>query len=171
MNSGIPYAKIICPENLVTYSDVGRINYITKTFEDAYSSPMSLIILDKIERLIEYVDQGKHFSNMVLQALLVLIEKKPKKPENKILIIGTSSRHDVLKELGFSFEYEFEIPTLKTKKEIARVLRNHGIESVEINEEFQEVTIEVLMRAIEDFKNNNQPRGGFEASLKKVNRI
>jgi hypothetical protein len=51
---------------------------------------------------------------MILQALLLLIEKRPKKPENKILIIGTTSRHDVLKELGFSFEYVFEIPTLKT---------------------------------------------------------
>jgi vesicle-fusing ATPase len=80
MNSVLPYAKIISPDNLVTYSDVGRISYITKIFEDAYNSSMSLIILDKIERLIEHVDQGNHFSNMILQALLVPIEKGQRSP-------------------------------------------------------------------------------------------
>jgi vesicle-fusing ATPase len=170
MHSGVPYAKIISPDNLVTYSDVGRVNYITKIFEDAYSSSMSLIILNKIERLIEYVDQGNHFSNMILQALLVLIDKRPKKPENKVLIIGTTSREDVLKRLGFSFEYVFEIPTLKEKQQIAKVLINHGIRNARLNRVSQGLTIEVLMRAIEDFKNIGEPEGGFEASLKRVYR-
>jgi hypothetical protein len=41
-----------------------------------------------------------------------------------ILIIGTTSRHDVLKKLGFSFEYMFEIPTLNTNKQIEKVLKS-----------------------------------------------
>jgi vesicle-fusing ATPase len=46
-------------------------------FEDAYKSPLSLIVLDDIERLLEFVHIGPRFSNTVLQALLVLIKKKP----------------------------------------------------------------------------------------------
>jgi hypothetical protein len=107
---------------------------------------------------------------MILQALLVLIDKRPKKPENKVLIIGTTSREDVLKRLGFSFEYVFEIPTLKEKQQIAKVLINHGIRNARLNRVSQGLTIEVLMRAIEDFKNIGEPEGGFEASLKRVYR-
>ncbi len=38
-----------------------------QVFEDAYKSPMSIIILDDIERLLEYVAIGPRFSNAVLQ--------------------------------------------------------------------------------------------------------
>lgn len=36
-------------------------------FEDAYKSPLSIVILDDIERLLEYVAIGPRFSNAVLQ--------------------------------------------------------------------------------------------------------
>jgi hypothetical protein len=38
-----------------------------QVFEDAYKSPISIIILDDIERLLEYVAIGPRFSNAVLQ--------------------------------------------------------------------------------------------------------
>lgn len=62
-----------------------------KVFEDAYKSNLSLIILDDIERLIEYISIGQRFSNMLLQALLTLVKKNPPNPERKLMIIGTTS--------------------------------------------------------------------------------
>ncbi len=41
----------------------------------APQSPLSIIILDDIERLLEYVNIGPRFSNTVLQTLLVLLKK------------------------------------------------------------------------------------------------
>jgi vesicle-fusing ATPase len=38
-----------------------------QVFEDAYKSPLSIVILDDIERLLEYVAIGPRFSNAVLQ--------------------------------------------------------------------------------------------------------
>lgn len=38
-------------------------------------SPLSMIILDDIERLLEYVAIGPRFSNTLLQTLLVLLKK------------------------------------------------------------------------------------------------
>jgi len=52
---------------------------IVRIFNDAYKSPMSCIVIDNIERIIEYVDIGPRFSNNILQALLVLIKKIPDK--------------------------------------------------------------------------------------------
>jgi vesicle-fusing ATPase len=46
-------------------------------FRDAYKSPLSIVIIDEIERLLEYVSIGPRFSNTVLQALLVLLKKAP----------------------------------------------------------------------------------------------
>lgn len=44
-----------------------KSSQITRVFEDAYRSPLSVIIIDDIERLIEYVAIGPRFSNTVLQ--------------------------------------------------------------------------------------------------------
>ena len=41
----------------------------------AVQSPLSIVILDDIERLLDYVDIGPRFSNTILQTLLVLTKK------------------------------------------------------------------------------------------------
>ena len=58
-----------------------------------------LIVLDDIERLLEFVHIGPRFSNAVLQALLVLIKKKPPNADRKLLIIGTTSMREILGDL------------------------------------------------------------------------
>ena len=42
-------------------------------------SPMSMIVLDDVERLLEYVAIGPRFSNTILQVLLILLKKQPPK--------------------------------------------------------------------------------------------
>lgn len=44
-----------------------KASQVLKVFDDAYKSPLSVVILDDIERLIEYVGIGPRFSNTVLQ--------------------------------------------------------------------------------------------------------
>ncbi len=53
-------------------------------------SPLSVIVLDDIERLLEYVAIGPRFSNAVLQTLLVLLKKQPP-PGRKLFVVGTTS--------------------------------------------------------------------------------
>lgn len=48
--SKIPYAKLLSSEDLIGKTDFGKIKTITDTFNNAYRSPLSLIILDEIER-------------------------------------------------------------------------------------------------------------------------
>jgi len=71
-------------------------------------------VLDNIERLIEFIDIGPRFSNSLLQALLVLIKKIPRKESNRLLIIGTTSSCKVLKELELAqcFNVVIRIPNL-----------------------------------------------------------
>jgi len=71
------------------------VQAIHKVFSDAYKSPLSLIVIDDIERLIEFIHIGPRFSNSVLQTLLVLIKKRPP-ADKKLLIIGTTSMKRIL---------------------------------------------------------------------------
>ena len=54
-------------------------------FDDAYKSKLSCVVVDDIERLIEWVPIGARFSNNLLQALLVLFKKVP--PQGHKLLV------------------------------------------------------------------------------------
>ncbi|SCL98483.1 N-ethylmaleimide-sensitive fusion protein, putative [Plasmodium chabaudi chabaudi] len=119
------FTKFITPENLIGYSESGRINYINKIFEDAYKTPLSLVILDNIERLIDYTRIGPRFSNSILQAIMILIKKKPKKENQKILIICTTSEYQFMRDVGLvkNFFVNIEVPMLNSSVSIKTVLQ------------------------------------------------
>ncbi|CRG99897.1 N-ethylmaleimide-sensitive fusion protein, putative [Plasmodium relictum] len=122
------FTKFITPENLIGYSEIGKINYINKIFEDAYKTPLSLVILDNIERLMDYTRIGPRFSNTILQAIMILIKKRPKKKNQKILIICTTSEYQFMKDAGLTknFFVNIEIPLLNSKNSIKQVLQNRN---------------------------------------------
>ena len=132
LHSGFPYVKIISPDSLVKYMESGKYTAIYNTFEDGYKSPYSIIILDNIEKLIEYIRIGPRFSNLLLQTLSVFIKKLPPKKGKKMLIIGTTSCADQLEELGLvqAFDRKILIPNL-TKNEILNVLKNYECQNEE----------------------------------------
>ena len=82
---------MLSPENFVGFTENAKVAKIVSVFEDAYKSPLSLIILDDIERLIEFIHFGPRFSNYILQALMVSIKKSPPDANRKLMIIGTTS--------------------------------------------------------------------------------
>lgn len=84
-------------------------------------SPASLVILDNIERLVEYVPIGPRFSNSLLQIILELLEKQPPKGK-KLMVIGTSSDAAVMSHLGVvkAFTMAVNVPLL-TEAEIRQV--------------------------------------------------
>lgn len=73
------------------YTSDGKINAIVQIFENAYKSTHACIILDDLERLIDFIDIGPRFNNGMLQSLLVLINRLPKNAECRLLLIGTTS--------------------------------------------------------------------------------
>ena len=106
-------------------TEFGKIKFITNIFNDAYRSPLSLIVIDDIERLLEYVHVGSRFSNNILQCFLTYLKRLPEKIGNKLIIIGTTSNEEVLKELGVwsCFNLKIPIPLLHANGEIQTVLK------------------------------------------------
>ena len=96
-DSGFPFIKMINAEDLIGKSELYKVNFIVKCFDDAFKTPRSLIILDDLERIVEYVESGRRFNNNILQCLLVHIKKLPPKVENSICVLATSANADFLK--------------------------------------------------------------------------
>ncbi|XP_028118987.1 vesicle-fusing ATPase-like isoform X2 [Camellia sinensis] len=116
IDSDFPYVKIISAESMIGLSESSKCAQIVKVFEDAYKSPLSIIILDDIERLLEYVAIGPRFSNIISQTLLVLLKRLPPKGKN-VLVIGTTSEVGFLDSVGIcdSFSITYHLPKLKTE--------------------------------------------------------
>lgn len=117
-----PYVKIISPEAFVSQTEASKVHLISKVFEDAYKTTKACIVIDNIERLIEYTAVGRRFSNSILQTILVMISKVPPNSDTKLLVIGTTSAYNHMDQLDipscFSNKYlspnpEFTCPPWK----------------------------------------------------------
>jgi vesicle-fusing ATPase len=64
--------------------------------------------------LLEFVDIGPRFSNVILQTILVLLKRNPPKGR-KLLVIGTSSLVRVLESMSLldAFNVHLNVPQLK----------------------------------------------------------
>uniref|UniRef100_A0A994J855 Vesicle-fusing ATPase n=1 Tax=Homo sapiens TaxID=9606 RepID=A0A994J855_HUMAN len=114
-------------EGLVRAAQSTAMNRHIKIFDDAYKSQLSCVVVDDIERLLDYVPIGPRFSNLVLQALLVLLKKAPPQGR-KLLIIGTTSRKDVLQEMEMlnAFSTTIHVPNIATGEQLLEALELLG---------------------------------------------
>ena len=126
IGSEFPFTKLVSAETMVGQSEMAKCQALSKVFEDAYKSPLSMIVLDDIERLLEYVAIGPRFSNVVLQALLILLKRAPP-PGRKLLVIGTTSLPHVFEHMGLvsAFNVSLHCPLL-TSTDASHVLRQLG---------------------------------------------
>jgi vesicle-fusing ATPase len=137
--SKFTYVKIITPERYIGVNALGKISSMTKIFNDAYKAKESLIVIDNIERLIEYVQTGPDFNNQIMQALFVLIKKIPQNPDCRLLVLGTTSNYLALDLLDIdkAFNLKLHVPCLNNS-ECAKILNcDIGIENVPIKKLIQ----------------------------------
>uniref|UniRef100_A0A665WC41 Vesicle-fusing ATPase n=1 Tax=Echeneis naucrates TaxID=173247 RepID=A0A665WC41_ECHNA len=142
-DSQFPFIKICSPDKMIGHSEIAKCQAIKKIFEDAYKSQLSCVVVDDIERLLDYVPVGPRFSNLVLQALLVLLKKPPPKGR-KLLIIGTTSRKDVLREMEMldAFSTTIHIPNISRGEQL--------VEALELLGGFQEKERAFIAKAVKD---------------------
>ncbi|EMD66596.1 hypothetical protein GGP41_008010 [Bipolaris sorokiniana] len=127
MDSGYPFIKLISAEDMIGYSESQKVQHLDKTFRDAYKSPLSIIVLDSIESMLEWVPIGPRFSNTVLSALKVLLGKVPPK-NRRLLVFATTTQRSVLVQLELfaRFKADIAVPNVNTQGELANVLSESG---------------------------------------------
>ncbi|XP_076642480.1 vesicle-fusing ATPase 1 [Halictus rubicundus] len=122
-NSDFPFVKVCSPEDMVGFTESAKCLSIRKVFDDAYRSQLSCILVDNIERLLDYGPIGPRYSNLTLQALLVLLKKQPPRGR-KLLILCTTSRRQVLDDMEMlsAFSTTLHVPNLSTSDHLLSVL-------------------------------------------------
>ncbi|KAI3889968.1 hypothetical protein MKW92_037270 [Papaver armeniacum] len=159
IDSDFAYVKIISAETMIGLSESSKCSQIVKVFEDAYKSQLSIIVLDDIERLLEYVPIGPRFSNLISQTLMVLLKKLPPKvlwclhctcncpvaiaetpsiclvSGENMLVIGTTSEVDFLESLGIcgAFAVTYHVPILRSEdaKQVLQQLKVFAEDDIE----------------------------------------
>lgn len=126
--SGYPFIKVLSPESMIGMSESQKCNAINRVFENSYRSRLSLIIVDALERLLEYVPVGPRFSNAVLQTLLVLLKRAPP-PNHRLLIISTTSQRMMLErmDMGEAFDAFIPVPPIRDRASLDRVVKEVGL--------------------------------------------
>lgn len=127
LDSNYPLIKLCSPGNMVGLNESMRIEHIRRIFDDAYKSPLSLILIDSIELIVDWNPIGPRFSNGVVQALKVLIKKEPPKGRS-LLVLGTTGERSVLHQLGLftSFNSDIAVPNVNTHQELSYILEQSG---------------------------------------------
>ena len=118
--SGFPFVRRIAPEQFVDVSEDGKRSEIAAVFRDAYRSELSLIILDDVDRLLQYSPAGPHR----YQPLLSLLKQVPPKPSHRLMVLATTSDKTALQEVRVAqaFKFHLELPLLTETRHIAHVL-------------------------------------------------
>lgn len=49
--------KLVSPESMVGFSEGQKVAAVSKVFSDSYKSPLSVIVVDNLERLLGMFDQ------------------------------------------------------------------------------------------------------------------
>ena len=113
---------------MIGFTESAKCSTIRKIFDDAYRSHQSCVIVDNIERLIDYGPIGPRYPNLTLQALLVLLKKMPPKGR-KLLIVATSSRKQVLDQLEMlsAFTDVLHVSNLSKAEHITAVAKLSGV--------------------------------------------
>lgn len=134
VESGFPFVRLVSPEAYVGYSEVAKCQALAKVFDDAHKSSLSVIVLDNIERMIEYSPIGPRFSNIVLQTLMVLTKQVPPKGR-RLLILATTSCMGVMERLDYRQAFSAVLSTpILNGEEIGAIVDGRA-QSMNINQE------------------------------------
>ena len=143
-NSEFPFVKVCSPEDMVGFTESAKCMKIRKIFDDAYRSQNSCIVVDDVERLLDYGPIGPRYSNLTLQALLVLLKKNPPKGR-RLLIICTTSRREVLQQMEMlsTFTAVLHVSNLNQASHFRGVLQNYHL--------FDSEEIDIILKKLENY--------------------
>lgn len=172
LDSNYPFIKMISADNMIGFNESMKIEHMRRIFDDAYKSPLSVVLIDNIERIVEWVPIGPRFSNAVLQALMVLLKKEPPKGR-RLLVLATTGERSVLQQLDLftAFDSDIAVPNVSTHTELSHILKHSGVfeEPERAIRELQELTrretvgvgIKKILMGIETAKQDRDREGRF----------
>nr|QQY02539.1 vesicle-fusing ATPase 2 [Cryptocotyle lingua] len=139
--SGFPFIKIVTSHKMIGYTEMAKCATMKKIFDDGAKSPLSVVIVDNIEGLIEYNPVGPRFSNFMVQAIRDLVSQ-PLKAGRRMLVLATTSCRAELTEQNLTQAFSWHIHvSVMTKPE-------HIMAALEEDDRFTPVERQKIERSI-----------------------
>ena len=179
LDSDYPLIKLVSPDNMVGFNESMKIEHMRRIFDDAYKSPLSVVLIDNIERIVEWVPIGPRFSNSVLQALMVLLGKDPPKGR-RLLVLATTGERSVLQQLDLFtvFNSDIAVPNVSGYGELEHIVEQSGVfaDPGRAIEELRDMTgsesvgvgIKKILLGIETAKQDPDREGRFASVIGKA---
>ena len=79
LDSGFPFIRLVKVAHMVGATDLQKAQHLDRIFQDAYKSPMNVIVLDEVELLLGYNPVGPRFSTVMFETLSALLSRNPPK--------------------------------------------------------------------------------------------
>ena len=118
--SGFPFVHLLSMEDFVGQSEGEEVEKLKEVFENAYLVEKSVIILDKLELILDH-HNGKMAGTSLQHALQQLLTRKPS-GKGKLLVLVTTNSMEALRFLGISnWDMHVTLPYLE-KQDIEAVL-------------------------------------------------
>jgi vesicle-fusing ATPase len=110
---GLNCIKFISSESLMDYTFKERQIY--EIFEQGYKTESFVLILDSVEKIIEYSKLGNIYNNKILQSIYTILSKIVEYPKS-IIVILTSSNKNLMGslELNSLCNYTYQISDIST---------------------------------------------------------
>ncbi|ELU45964.1 vesicular-fusion protein SEC18 [Rhizoctonia solani AG-1 IA] len=114
--SQFPFIKLVSPDHMVGFSEPQKIAAITKVFQDSYRSPLSVIVVDNIERLLVSRSPEDNASDVFPSRL----------QGKRLLVIATTTIRPMLTDMQMSevFDAELRISPISTLSALSKVFED-----------------------------------------------
>lgn len=128
LDSQFPLVKLVSAADMVGFSEMAKVSYINKVFSDAHKSQLSVIVIDNIEKIIDWIPIGPRFSHAVVGTLATSLRQKPPKGR-RLLAFVTTSRFELMNQLDILdvFSRRVAVPNVAKFAEVSRVLEELGV--------------------------------------------
>ncbi|CAH8615870.1 unnamed protein product [Schistosoma guineensis] len=125
--SGFPFVKIVTSHKMIGFTEMAKCAAMKKIFDDGAKSPLSVVIVDNIEGLIEYNPVGPRFSNFIVQAIRDLVSQ-PLKAGRHMLVLATTSCREALTDqnLTQAFSWHVHVAMLSRPEHVIAALEEDG---------------------------------------------
>lgn len=128
---GFTFRRHVTAQEWVSVGDEAACDALVQAVQDAHQCPNSLLLLDELEALVQYVPlQGGRVSLPRLHTLLSVLGRAPAKAGRVGVVVATTSLSEAtLKALGLweKFSLRFSLPLVETSEHL-RVLLGKGKE-------------------------------------------
>jgi vesicle-fusing ATPase len=124
-STGVPCIRMVTPEKLLKVGD--RSNYIISMYEQCLKSDSSILILDNLERLIEW-SIGYRFNNQTLQTIMTLLGCQI---STRMVILCTTGNTTMLQDLELAdlFDHHYHYPTTISRDQVQLYFPNAKIDA------------------------------------------